>query len=133
MAKPERRLLVVDDEVEICNFVRMFFEQRGFTVAAAYNGDEAVKLASEKKPQVILLDVNMKREDEGFEALPRLREAAPDAKILLVTGKEDEASVLRGRALGAEDYITKPLVLEYLETTVLKKIQKMESENGKGR
>ena len=126
MSKPERRLLVVDDEVEICNFVRMFFEQRGFTVSVAYDGEEAVKVAEAKQPHIILLDVMMKRPEDGFETLPKLREKVPNAKILMVTGVEDEASMLRGKALGAEDYITKPLILEYLESTVIKKIENVE-------
>ncbi len=122
----KRRLLVVDNEPEICNFVKMFFEQRGFVVFSAYDGEEAVKVAHEKRPQIILLDVKMRTEDDGFDTLPKLREILPDAKILMVTGMEDEASVLRGKALGAEDYITKPLILDYLEKTVLKKFEKLE-------
>ena len=128
MTKPERRLLVVDDEVEICNFVRMFFEQRGFSVSVAYSGEEAVKVAEAKQPHIILLDVMMKRPEDGFETLPNLPQKVPNAKILMVTGVEDEASMLRGKALGAEDYITKPLVLEYLERTVLKKIENFERQ-----
>src|SRR4051812_48698725 len=104
--KESKRLLVVDNEVEICNFVRMFFERRGFTVFAAYDGDEAVKVAEEQRPDVVLLDVKMKSDDDGFEALPKIKRILPDAHILMVTGMEDEASALRGRALGAEDYIT---------------------------
>lgn len=122
MSQKDRRMLVVDNEVEICNFVRMFFEHRGFSVSAAYDGEEAVKVASEKMPQIILLDVKMKTEDDGFDVLPKLKEIVPGAKILMVTALDDEASVLRGRALGADDYITKPLILEYLENTVLQKI-----------
>ena len=121
----KRRLLVVDNEVEICNFVKMFFEQRGFVVFSAYDGDEAVRVAQEKKPHVILLDVKMRTEDDGFDTLPRLKQVVPDAKVLMVTGMEDEASVLRGKALGAEDYITKPLILDYLEKIVLKKVEKL--------
>ena len=118
----QKRMLVVDNEVEICNFVRMFFEQRGFIVFAAYDGDEGIKMAREHNPDVVLLDVNMKCENDGFDALPKIKKILPDAKILMVTAVEDEASVLRGKALGADDYITKPLILEYLEKTVLKKI-----------
>jgi len=127
MKRQERRLLVVDDEVEVCNFVRMFFEQRGFKVFEAYSGDEALKVAKENKPQIILLDVIMKSQNEGFEVLPKLRQALPDAKILLVTGVEDEESMAKGKSLGAEDYITKPLELKYLEETVLKKIEILEA------
>ena len=119
----DKKLMVVDDEVEICSFVKMFFEQRGFTVFQAHNGEEAVKVAQVHKPHVVLLDVKMRYEDEGFETLPKIREVSPKSRVLMVTGVEDEASILRGKALGADDYITKPLILEYLETTVLKKVK----------
>jgi len=123
----KRKLMVVDDEVEVCNFVRMFFEQRGFSVYVAYDGDESINVAKEQQPHVVLLDLNLKKPEDGFEVLPKLKQVIPDAKILIVTGIEDEASMLRGKALGADDYITKPLVLEYLESTVIKKIQASEN------
>ena len=123
----KRKLMVVDDEVEVCNFVRMFFEQRGFSVSVAYDGDESINVAKEQQPHVVLLDLNLKKPEDGFEVLPKLKQVIPDAKILIVTGIEDEASMLRGKALGADDYITKPLVLEYLESTVIKKIQASEN------
>lgn len=119
----KKRLLVVDNEVEICNFVRMFFEQRGFLVQTANDGDEAVKVAAEFLPDIVLLDVVMKHEQDGFETLPKIKKIVPNARVLMVTGMEDDASVTRGKALGAEDYITKPLILDYLESTVLKKVQ----------
>ena len=123
----KRKLMVVDDEVEVCNFVRMFFEQRGFSVSVAYDGDESINVAKEQQPHVVLLDLNLKKPEDGFEVLPKLKQVIPNAKILIVTGIEDEASMLRGKALGADDYITKPLVLEYLESTVIKKIQASEN------
>lgn len=129
MRGSQHRLLVVDDEVEVCNFVRMFFEQRGFSVFVAYNGEEALKVAHTKKPQIVLLDVRMKNDEDGFAVLPKLRNVIPDAKIMMVTAVEDEKSILRGKALGAEDYITKPLVLEYLEKTVLKKIGDLKAKS----
>jgi len=119
----KKRLLVVDNEVEICNFVRLFFEQRGFEVCTAYDGDEAVKVAMQFEPEVILLDLVMKHAQDGFETLPKLRKIVPNARILMITGIDDDASALRGKALGADDYITKPLILDYLESTVLKKVQ----------
>ena len=59
---------------------------------------------------------------EGLEYLPKIKEALPSAKVMMVTGMEDEKTVEAARKLGADDYITKPLVLEYLENNVLKKI-----------
>jgi len=121
-------IMIVDDEVEICNFVTAFFQARGFSVYQANNGDEALKIAEEKKPQIILLDVMMKQSEDGFEVLPKIKKILPDSKVIMVTGVEDQASALRGKALGAEDYITKPLVLAYLEGTVIKKIEDLEKK-----
>ncbi len=129
MTEDKKRLLVVDDEVEICSFVSLFFEQRGFAVWKAYDGDEAVKVAQDQKPDVVLLDVKMKSDDDGFETLPKLKKILPESKILMVTGVEDPASVVRGKKLGAVDYITKPLILSYLEDTVLEKIKDSESKD----
>jgi DNA-binding response OmpR family regulator len=124
MNVPKNKLLIVDDEVEICNFVRFFFEKRGFVVDEAYDGYEAIRITRHFLPHVVILDMMMKTEREGLEVLPTLRRIAPDSKILIVTGVDDQDCVEKCRRLGATDYITKPLVLEYLENTVLKKIRK---------
>ena len=119
------KLLVVDDEMDICNFVRSFFELRGFKVLTALNGDDAMSKLSKDKPDVVLLDVMMRGEKEGFEYLPKIKKMLPSVKVIMVTGLEDEEAVESAKALGADDYITKPLVLEYLESTVIEKIKNL--------
>ena len=116
------KLLVVDDERDICNFVKSFFEMRGFQVHTALNGDEAMSILQKEKPDIVILDVMMRREREGLEYLPQIKRVLPSAKVLMVTGVEDANTIESAKNLGADDYITKPLVLEYLENTVLKKI-----------
>lgn len=117
------KLMVVDNEIDICNFVKSFFEMRGFEVATALNGDDAMAQLNKEKPDVILLDVMMRRDDEGLEYLPKIKSALPSARVIMVTAVEDSQKVETAKKLGADDYITKPLVLEYLETTVLEKIK----------
>ncbi len=85
----QKRLLVVDDEFEICNFVKMFFEQRGIKVLQANNAEEAVAAALSFDPQVVLLDVMMKKSADGLTTLPRIREAAPRARVIMTTGVDD--------------------------------------------
>jgi DNA-binding response OmpR family regulator len=119
------KLMVVDNEIDICNFVKSFFEMRGFEVATALNGDDALKKVSHEQPDIIILDVMMRTDDEGIVFLPKLKEARPTAKILMVTGVEDDKIINEAKRLGADDYITKPLMLEYLETTVMGKIAKL--------
>ena len=116
------KLLVVDDERDICNFVKSFFEMRGFQVSAALNGDEAMLMLLREKPDVVILDVKMRSEREGLEYLPQIKKGLPSAKVLMVTGVEDADTIETAKKFGADDYITKPLVLEYLENTVIKKI-----------
>lgn len=119
------KLLVVDDEMDICNFVRSFFELRGFKVSTALNGDDAMSKLSKDKPDVVILDVMMRGEKEGFEYLPRIKKTLPSAKVIMVTGLDDSEAVESAKALGADDYITKPLVLEYLESVVIDKIKNL--------
>ncbi len=116
------KLLVVDNEIDICNFVKSFFEMRGFSVSTALNGDEAMAKLSEVSPDVVILDIMMRTEEEGLEYLPKIKKALPSAKMIMITAVEDANSIETAKKLGADDYITKPLVLEYLENTVLKKI-----------
>lgn len=116
------KLLVTDDEMDICNFVKSFFEMRGFEVIIAHNGDEAMARLLKEKPDVVILDVMMRRDREGLEYLPQIKKALPSAKVVMVTGVDDKEVVESAKKLGADDYITKPLVLEYLESTVMKKI-----------
>jgi len=123
--KRSPKLLVVDDEIDICNFVRSFFELRGFEVLTALNGDEAMSKLSKSKPDVVILDVMMRQGKEGLEYLPKIKKTLPSAKVIMVTGLEDEETVASAKASGADDYITKPLVLEYLESTVLNKIKNL--------
>ncbi len=119
------KLMVVDNEIDICNFVKSFFETRGFAVATALNGDEAMAKLLAEKPDVVILDVMMRRAGEGLEYLPKIKALLPKTKVLMVTGVNDEDVIEQAKKLGADDYITKPLVLEYLESTVLAKIKSL--------
>ncbi|MEI8345768.1 MAG: response regulator, partial [Candidatus Omnitrophota bacterium] len=85
----KRRLLVVDNEIDICNFVKLFFETRGFQVFTALNGDEALQGDAAGAPEIILLDVRMRSEFEGLDFLPRLRQSYPRARVILVSGLDD--------------------------------------------
>lgn len=119
------KLLVVDNEIDICNFVKSFFEIRGFQVATAVNGDEAMAKLSSERPDLVILDVNMRYDGEGLEFLPKIKEASPLTKVIMVTGVDDADSVKKAKDLGADDYITKPLVLQYLESNVMQKISEL--------
>ena len=116
------KLLITDDELDISNFVKSFFEMRGFDVVTALNGDEAMVKLLKEKPDIVILDVMMRWDREGLEYLPQVKKALPSAKVLMVTGVDDKDTIEASKKLCADDYITKPLVLEYLENTVMMKI-----------
>ena len=119
------KLLVVDNEIDICNFVKSFFEVRGLQVSTALNGDEALSVLLKENPDLVILDVMMRTDNEGLEYLPKIKAALPGVRVLMITGVEDEKTIEEAKRLGADDYITKPLILEYLEGTVLTKIKEL--------
>ena len=116
------KLLVVDDELDICDFVKTFFKDRGFSVFTALNAEEALSITKKERPDLVLLDIKMKGMD-GLAALKHIRELDKSIKIVMVTALDDQNKMREAYKLGACDYITKPLILDYLEQTVLKNLK----------
>jgi DNA-binding response OmpR family regulator len=108
--EPTRRLvLVADDDEDIRSLVRYRLVGNGFEVVTAVNGEEALRLAAERSPDLAILDVMMPRLD-GFEVTRRLRadEATRAIPVILLTSRAQEADVTQGFAAGADDYLRKP-------------------------
>ncbi len=123
------RLLVVDDESEICDFLKMFFEDRGFEVAVANSGQKALQLSAVFNPHVILLDIHMPGVD-GLTVLREIKHKQPDIKVVMVTAIETRDKIEEAMRLGADNYITKPLSLDYLEKDVQEKVAQL-AKSGK--
>jgi len=120
------KILVVDDEIDVCDFTKNFFEKRGFEVFTAANGEEAFSTVRDKTPDIVLLDVKMKFMD-GITVLKCIKEIAPSTIVIMVTAVEDADKIREATSLGARDYVTKPLVLEELEkkvVTIAKELKK---------
>lgn len=111
------KILVVDDEHDICDFVKTFFKDRGFQVFTALNAEEALSITKKENPNLVLLDIKMKGMD-GLAVLKYIREFDKNIKVIMVTALEDQDKMHEAYKLGAIDYITKPLVLDYLEGAV---------------
>ncbi|MFN8529406.1 MAG: response regulator transcription factor [Anaerolineae bacterium] len=101
-----KRILVVDDEPRMINFIRMNLELEGHQVIEAHNGLEALEAIRTKLPDIVLLDVMMPELD-GFETLKMLREFS-SIPVIMLTAKGEENDKVYGLELGADDYITKP-------------------------
>ena len=125
MERPVCKILTVDDQLGIDSFFYEFFTVRNYEVFNAQSGKEALKIVQKEKPRIILLDINMPGID-GIETLKRIREIDKDAAIIMVTGVKDDDTVKKAMELGANDYITKPLSLEYLDKVVLLKVMNLE-------
>ncbi|PJF42701.1 MAG: DNA-binding response regulator [Phototrophicales bacterium] len=101
-----KRVLVVDDEPRMIDFIRMNLELEGFQVVEARNGLEALEAIRTHLPDIVLLDVMMPQLD-GFETLRMLREFST-VPVIMLTAKGEEDDKVRGLELGADDYLTKP-------------------------
>ena len=119
---PEREqpvVLAADDDPDILELVAFRLERSGYTVLQAHDGEEALRLALEKKPDLAVLDVMMPKLD-GFELTRRLRaeEATSRMPIILLTARAQDADVQQGFDAGADDYIRKPFSPQELRTRV---------------
>jgi two-component system alkaline phosphatase synthesis response regulator PhoP len=99
-------ILVVEDEVSIQKVIRTYLESESFRVVCVDNGPEALTLAQELKPDLIILDLMLPGMD-GMEIAARLRQVS-DVFILILTARTEEADRVAGLRLGADDYLTKP-------------------------
>lgn len=100
-------ILVVDDEPNIIELSRLYFEREGFTVVTARNGSQALAQVESAQPDLMLLDIMMPEVD-GWEVCRRLRAANNTVPIIVVTARGDDVDKIVGLELGADDYITKP-------------------------
>lgn len=118
-----QKLLVVEDEAEVREFVANFFRKRDIDVITASNGKEALKLIEKQKPNLVLMDIQMPDMD-GIETLRRIRKTDKSTKVIMVTGKnpQEEGALERCRNFGVSDYIHKPLEVDMLEKTVMKEL-----------
>src|SRR2546423_1913282 len=103
---PRRRVLVVDDDRNIVQLVRMYLEKDGYQVSVAYDGEEALDITRSFKPDLIVLDLMLPRID-GIEVCKRVRWTS-DVPIIMLTARTTETDKLFGLDLGADDYVTKP-------------------------
>ncbi len=121
------KIMIVDDELEICEFLKEFFIDRQYDVVTASNGDEALAKVDNESPQILLLDVKMPGID-GIQVLKEVKRKNPNIKVIIVTAVETDDKISEAFQLGADNYITKPLSLEDLERDVQEKISRLVEE-----
>lgn len=112
-----RRVLVVDDEREFCEVLVEYLQGKGFEAVGVAGGEETLHRIPEFRPQVVLLDINMPGLS-GVETLKRIKALPQETCVVMVSGHEDVAMARRTLALGAADYIAKPVDFAYLDAVL---------------
>ncbi len=110
------KVLIVDDEKLLVKGIRFNFEQEGFTVEVAYDGEEALKLAHDKNIDIIILDLMLPKID-GLTVCQKIREFS-SVPIIMLTAKAEDMDKIMGLEYGADDYLTKPFNILELKARV---------------
>ena len=124
------RILVVEDDFDISNLLRIYFDSQGYEVTIAAKGNDALELCRRNLPNVIILDIQLPDID-GYEVCRRLREnlRTSHIPILFLTQRDERSDRIAGLELGADDYITKPFDIEELKLRVQNAIKRAQWEN----
>ena len=128
-ALPEK-ILIVDDEPDITELISYNLKAKGYSIAIAKDGTEAIRKAKEFRPDLILMDVMMPNKD-GITAVKELRQL-PDFEhtaIIFLTALSDERSEIAGLQVGADDYIAKPIKPELLATRIRSALRRLRKDD----
>ena len=123
-----KRVLVVDDDIKTVELVKLYLNRDGYRVLTAYDGAEALRLAREGHPDLIVLDLMLPGID-GLEICRTLRCEA-DVPIIMLTAKTTDQDKLTGLDLGADDYVTKPFSPRELAARVRAVLRRLPGERG---
>ncbi|MBQ2898791.1 MAG: response regulator transcription factor [Oscillospiraceae bacterium] len=126
------KILIADDDRNICELLRMYLEKEGYAVVLAGNGEEALQKFDEENPDILLLDVMMPRLD-GWQVCRELRKKS-EVPIIMITAKGETFDKVLGLELGADDYVVKPFEPKEIVArvkAVLRRTGKANAENDK--
>jgi DNA-binding response OmpR family regulator len=132
MAGPgSKKILIVEDEKDILDLVRLYLEKEGFRTRTAANGLDGLRQAKAEHPDLIILDLMM-AEMDGLETCKRIRADPATARIpiIMLTAKAEESDMVIGLELGADDYVTKPFSPKALVARVKAMFRRLERAEG---
>lgn len=110
-------VLIVDDEPDIRAVFKEFFQEKGYEVFTAGDGQEALWSVEQNRPGLVFLDIKMPGMD-GVEVLRSIRETYPEAKVVMVSGYATVETARKTLRMGAFDYVVKPVDLKHLEEII---------------
>ena len=103
---PNQKILIVDDDQNICELLRLYIEKEGYSTAIANDGVQAIEMFNKEQPSLILLDIMLPKMD-GWQVCREIRKTS-DAPIIMLTAKGEVFDKILGLELGADDYVVKP-------------------------
>lgn len=127
MSSPRKKVLCIEDDVETAVLLAEEFEERGYQMSLAHDGQRGFAAILKDEPDVVLCDVSMPIMS-GFEVLDRIMALTPrfaSMPFIFLTALGDRDNQLRGRRLGADDYVVKPIDFDILETVVKARLSKV--------
>jgi DNA-binding NarL/FixJ family response regulator len=127
MALPRKKVLCVEDDLETSALIAEEFEERGYEVAVAHDGQAGFSAVLKLQPDLVLCDVSMPIMG-GFELLDRLTELTPrfaSMPFVFLTALGDRDNQLKGRRLGADDYVVKPIDFEILDAIICTRLARV--------
>ncbi len=124
----KKTILIVDDEKTIVDMLVYNLQKEGYNTLEANDGEEAVRIALEEKPNLVLLDIMLPKMD-GLAVCKRIRQTL-NIPILMISAKDEEIDKILGLELGADDYITKPFSVRELVARVKANLRKAELTTG---
>lgn len=113
----KNKILIIDDEKDICTLFQKHLSKEGYEVFTAYDGPSGIKAVKKNKPDMIFLDLKMPEMD-GIEVLCHLRKIDQHALVVILTGYPSMDTALKSHYLNIYDYVTKPLSLEKIVTLI---------------
>jgi two-component system response regulator HydG len=124
-----QRILVIDDDTDICLLLRRFLTKNNYEVAIAHDGNSGLNLLQEFRPDLVMTDFRLGDMDGGT-ILSKIKEKFPSIPVLIITGYSDIKIAVNVMKLGAYDYITKPLFPDEILLTIKKALESTETQAG---
>ena len=122
------KILIVDDDRNICELLRLYLEKEGYETTLAYDGQQALEVFADAKPNLVRLDVMMPRMD-GWETCRRIR-ALGNVPVIMLTAKGETFDKVLGLELGADDYIVKPFDTKEVVARIKAVLRRYTSNSG---